>query len=240
MSSSRGSGHGGSSVREPESGATDAEHGMPDPGVTRSADTPPAPCALADRLPGARLDSSGSGPPATQRSFVRRPSPGGPKSTNVPALPWGFDRAWVIPGANERDSIPRRYAIEHRHTSKCRAGPPASAGTGNLHPLVDGAAPSLRNRGVGVLAVDRQSEVRPAQPSGRPGHRSWVLAQQVHPELGLQASVKASPEAAPAHSPTTRQGQHTLVVSCPRSHPHHPTSRHLTLVGALLRPPRYG
>jgi len=113
---------------------------------------------------------------------------------NVAFLPGGLDRSRVVVLPHERHGIARWYAVQHGHACQRGAGPAAPTVAGDLYSLHLGALPCLTQGILCVVAIGRQSEVRPADPSGLPGYRGRRVTEQVEGELGKRAFRRRLPQ----------------------------------------------
>lgn len=93
---------------------------------------------------------------------------------------------------NKGHRLAGRHAVEHGDAGERGAGSPPPTATRDLDPLCLRAEPRLAEGVLREAGVGRQSEVRPADPAGVPGHGGRSVALKVDRELGQRALTQWS------------------------------------------------
>lgn len=107
------------------------------------------------------------------------------------------------------DRLPAGNPVQYGQAGQCRTGAATPTGAGDLDSLGLGARPCLAQRGCGRLAIRRQPEVAPVDPSGFPRDGRRLVTKQIERELRRRPSRKRAAQPSAAHETPRGQPKHS-------------------------------
>lgn len=150
---------------------------------------------------------------------------GSVEAGDVAPLPRRLDGACVVLVSDEGDRVARGHAFQHGNARERSAGSTSATDAADLNPFLLGSTPYLAQRVAGVLAICRQPQVRPADPSSVPWESNWRVAEQVQPEFGKCVVRRRPAESSSAYESTGRQAHQARCRRVPRlNHARQPTA----------------